>query len=109
MTEWREFKKEEFERDPILEEEYNKMLPVKLSADIIRFRKRRGLTQSQLAMYAGTSQSAISRLESGEYLGISVRNLKKIADIMGIKMEIRFYQPGEKENINISSLKRTTG
>lgn len=48
MTEWSEFKEEEFKRDPLLKKEYNKMLPVRLAADIIRFRKRKGMKQAQL-------------------------------------------------------------
>lgn len=56
-------------------------------AAIIEKRIERGLTQKMLAQKLGTKQSAISRLESGGY-NPSFSFLKKIADVMGLKLRI---------------------
>lgn len=52
-----------------------------IARNIIRRRKRLGLTQKELAELMNTTQSVISRLESGNQ-NISVRNLKAIADVL---------------------------
>jgi transcriptional regulator with XRE-family HTH domain len=38
----------------------------------------------------GTSQQAISRLESGEYEGFTLKTLEKIAEVTGTRVEIKF-------------------
>ena len=54
---------------------------------IIRKRIEKGFTQAQLARKIGTKQSAISRLESGNY-NPTLEVLKKVADALGSKIEI---------------------
>jgi len=55
-----------------LEEEFN------LARELIAARTRAGLTQSELALRMGTSQSVIARLESGAQLP-SVKTLLRFA------------------------------
>ena len=49
-----------------------------------------GLTQTQLARLAGTTQSAISRLEDGDYDRHSLAMLERIAAALHRRVEVRF-------------------
>ena len=49
-----------------------------------------GLTQTQLAKLAGTTQSVISRLEDGDYDRHSLATLERIAAAPGCWVEVRF-------------------
>jgi ribosome-binding protein aMBF1 (putative translation factor) len=60
-------------------------------ADLVfRAREAAGLTQAQLAAKIGTTQSVVSRLEDADYRGHSLPMLKRIADALGMRLEIRF-------------------
>jgi transcriptional regulator with XRE-family HTH domain len=61
---------------------------------IYRARTRAGLTQQELAELVGTTQSVISRLEDADYHGHSVAMLRRIAEALGQRLEIRFV-PGK--------------
>lgn len=61
-----------------------------LPAKIAQMRKAAGLTQEAFARWVNMPQSAISRLENPTYEGHTVKTLRKIADAMGMKLEIRF-------------------
>jgi predicted transcriptional regulator len=56
--------------------------------EIIAARQERHLTQKELAELAGTKQSNISRLESGDY-NPTLEFLNKIARALGKKLEVR--------------------
>jgi DNA-binding XRE family transcriptional regulator len=64
------------------------------NADVARkiydLRTKAGLTQSGLAKLVGTSTSAISRLEDGDYEGHSLAMLRRIASALNKRVEIRF-------------------
>lgn len=49
-----------------------------------------GLTQTQLAKLAGTTQSVISRLEDGDYDKHSLAMLERIAAALHRRVEVRF-------------------
>jgi len=49
-----------------------------------------GLTQSQLARLAGTTQSVISRLEDGDYDRHSLATLERIAAALDRRVEVHF-------------------
>ncbi len=55
---------------------------------VIKYRKKMNLTQKELAKRVKTSQSAISRLESGEYTGFTLFFLTKLAKALNAKFEI---------------------
>lgn len=63
---------------------------LRLAMKIAELRKKKGLTQQELAKLMGTSQQAISRIESGEYEGFSLRTLEKIAEATGMRVKIDF-------------------
>jgi transcriptional regulator with XRE-family HTH domain len=58
-------------------------------AQIIALRKRRGMTQAELARRAGLSPSSISRLERrGHFRELDL--LRRIADVFGARLVVRF-------------------
>jgi DNA-binding XRE family transcriptional regulator len=63
---------------------------LKLAMKIAKLREKKGLSQQQLAKLMGTSQQAVSRIESGEYEGFTLRTLEKIAEATGTKVKIEF-------------------
>ena len=65
-----------------------------LALTIARLREKRGLNQKELARRMGTSERAISRLESGEYEGFSLKSLEKIAEATGTRLKIEFVPEG---------------
>lgn len=52
-------------------------------------RTKAGLTQSQLAKLVGTKQPVISQLEDADYRGHSLTMLRRIAEALGKRLEIR--------------------
>ncbi len=73
-----------------------------VTMDAIRFgrgiralRRRRGWRQSDLALAAGVSRAAVSRIEIGRGDRLTVRNLDAIAAAAGAGVEIRLSWNGE--------------
>ena len=63
-------------------------------------RKAAGLTQRDLARLIGTKQPVISQLENADYQGHSLSMLKRIADALDQRLEIRFVAKGaEPESV----------
>ncbi len=63
---------------------------LKLALKIAELREKKGLSQKALARLMGTSQQAISRIESGEYEGFTLKTLEKIAEATGMRVKIEF-------------------
>ncbi len=61
-----------------------------LARKIYELREQAGLTQACLAKLVGTSESVISRLEDSDYQGHSLMMLRRIAEAVGKRVEIRF-------------------
>lgn len=61
-----------------------------ISRMIYDAREAAKLTQKQLADRVGTTQSMISRLESADYNGHSLDMLRRIAEALERKLELRF-------------------
>lgn len=59
-------------------------------------RKKAGLSQKELADRIGTTQSAVSRLESTEYEGHSLTILERVAEALDLKLEIGFRPKSEQ-------------
>jgi len=88
------------------EEEANLEVAVK----IYDLRKKTGLTQKQLAGLIGTSPSVISRLEDADYQGHSLAMLRRIAEALGKRVEIRFVSINpEKGKKKVAAKKTTSG
>ena len=63
---------------------------LKMAMKIAELREKKGLSQQQLAKLMGTSQQAISRIESGEYDGFTLKTLEKIAEATGMRVKVEF-------------------
>ena len=61
-----------------------------IARKIRRLREAAGLSQRDLAQRVGTSASAICRLEDADYQGHSLSMLRRIAAVLGKRIEIRF-------------------
>ncbi len=57
---------------------------------IYEMRTQAGLTQRQLAAKLKTSPSVVRRLEDADYEGHSLAMLRRIAEVLGKRIEIRF-------------------
>lgn len=78
-------------RDKEASDEYDNLeVLYNIKREIIRLRTEEKLSQAELAEKVGTKQSAISRLEAGEY-NPTIGFLSKIATSLGKKIEIKFY------------------
>lgn len=60
-----------------------------IAKEVIEARMKSGLSQENLALLMGTSQSAIARLESGSSLP-SIRTLAKFAEATNTQIQIQF-------------------
>lgn len=76
---------ESLEREARVQEELARLRLVHL---IARMREESGLTQAELAKLMGTTQSVISRLESGDYNSLTIDTLLKAAAATGHRLRI---------------------
>jgi len=78
-------------KDPEFRAHYQEeRLALMLAMKIAKLREKKGLSQQQLAKLMGTSQQAISRIESGEYEGFTFKTLEKLAEATGTQLKIEF-------------------
>jgi DNA-binding XRE family transcriptional regulator len=71
-------------------------LALELAQKISQLRKQQNLTQAELAERMGTSQQAVSRIESGTYEGFSIKTLEKVAAATHTRLAIDFYSTGNR-------------
>lgn len=77
--------------DAAREEAYEEeIINAEIARKIYDLRVKAGLTQQELADRVGTSKSAICRLEDADYEGHSLSMLKRIAEALDKRVEIRF-------------------
>lgn len=75
-------------KDPEIKAGYDALEPeYKLIEQLISYRLKKGYSQAQLAKKLNTKQSAISRLESGNY-NPSLEFLNKVSTALGCKLTI---------------------
>ena len=75
--------------NPKVRAEYDALAPeFEIAAELLRARLRAGLSQTELAVRMGTSQSAVARLESGDTLP-STKTLLRYAQATGSKVRVR--------------------
>jgi ribosome-binding protein aMBF1 (putative translation factor) len=60
-----------------------------VASEMLAARSRAGLTQEAVATRMGTSKSVVSRLESAGKHAPSIASLKRYAEAVGCKIEIR--------------------
>lgn len=89
-------------QDMVAEESSN----LDIATLIYNARRGAGLTQKQLAECARTTQPVIARMENADYDGHSLSMLRRIADALGLKVEIKMvprraegYRPGFIEEV----------
>jgi DNA-binding XRE family transcriptional regulator len=66
---------------------------------IYTLRKRAGLTQQQLAKLVGTTTSVICRLEDADYQGHSLAMLRRVANALNKRVELRFVNANRKPSV----------
>ncbi len=87
MKSFKNFKKKAL-RDKALKKAYDELaLEFAIAKMVIERRLEEGITQSELADRVGTKQSAISRLESGNY-NPSLSFLMKVAEALDLKLVV---------------------
>lgn len=86
---WQKIKKELL-KDSEVKMEYDRLDPeYKLIGQIIKKRIEKGISQKQMAKKMNTKQSALSRLESGNY-NPTLKFLNKVAKALDSKLVIGF-------------------
>ena len=82
---------EEQLRDPGFAERFDRAGQAwEVALQLASLREKAGLSQKELAQLVGTTQQQISRLESPSYEGHSLRMLRKVAEALHSRVEIRF-------------------
>jgi ribosome-binding protein aMBF1 (putative translation factor) len=66
------------------------VLNAQVAVMIYEARTKAKLTQQQLAAMASTTQPVIARLEDADYEGHSLTMLRRIAEALGQRVELRF-------------------
>lgn len=75
--------------NPEVQAEYDRLAPeFEIANELVRARERAGLSQAEVALRMGTSQSVVARLESGQTLP-STRTLLRFAQATGSKMRVQ--------------------
>jgi transcriptional regulator with XRE-family HTH domain len=86
-------------KDPAVEEECDaRAEEFALLDELLRARRRAGLTQAEVAARMGTKTPAVARLEAGggsQRHSPSVATLRRYAEAVGCRLEIRLRSPRE--------------
>jgi len=69
--------------------EYGKQLEI--AYQILQLRKKRKMSQAELAKIIGTKQSNIARIETGQQ-NFTIEILHKIASVFGCELEVKFIK-----------------
>lgn len=75
-------------------------LAVEIGHAITALRAQRRMSQSELAERMGTKQQTISRLESGEYEGYTLKTLMKLADATKTELVVQF-KPVRRQKVKV--------
>jgi len=96
MSNFKDFLKEQFEKDKDFEKGfYQELEKARIAVEIASFREQAGLTQKELAQKVGTSQSAIARMENAGYQNYSLRTLRKIAEVLDLELVVSLREKGK--------------
>jgi transcriptional regulator with XRE-family HTH domain len=80
-----------------------------LGNDLVReARRRAGLTQSDLAARAGTTQSAIARFESGRP-DVSLNDVIRLVRLCGFDLEVAIVPPDDSDRAQAERLAVLSG
>jgi DNA-binding transcriptional regulator YiaG len=82
---------EEYRKSPEFRKAYDEeVAKLRIAHQIEKLRKKRGLTQSELARKLKTTQQTVSRFEDTQNLQFSVRTLTRIAAALRSRLCIHF-------------------
>jgi len=70
----------------------------KLAKNIIKFRKRKGLSQEKLAKLAGINRGTVAYYENDENAKSYIDNLYAISKVLGVKIENLLETNNQDEN-----------
>ncbi len=85
---------EEWSKEPAYRDEFERLGPeFELARALIEARTMAGLTQAELALRMGTTQSVIARLESGR-VQPTTATLQRLARATGTRLRIAFESVG---------------
>lgn len=90
---WRRFEDRLREdlRDPQFRRAFEKERKrLRIALQMAEIRRKKRLSQKDLARRMGTSQQVISRLESGDYDGYTLKTLEKFAQATGSRLVVEF-------------------
>lgn len=77
-------------KNPEFKEQYDKYgKQLEVAYQILELRRKKGISQAQLAKKIGTKQSNVARMEAGQQ-NFSVDILEKIAEALGLDLNISF-------------------
>jgi transcriptional regulator with XRE-family HTH domain len=80
-----------------------------LGNDLVReARKRAGLTQAELAARAGTTQSALARLESGRP-AVSLADVLRLVRLCGLDLEVALVPLDDSDRAQAERLRGLSG
>jgi transcriptional regulator with XRE-family HTH domain len=102
---------EEQLKDPDFAERFRKAGEAwDVALQIAALREDSGLSQAELAKRVGTSQQQISRLESPNYEGHSLRMLRRVAEVLGADVKVKIYRqkPSKKRAVAEGGAKYTS-
>ena len=89
MSNWKKIKKEIL-KDVEVKKIYDELeVEYQIIGDMVDLRNKKKMTQKELALKMNTSQSALSRFESGSIRNPSLDFLKKIAQGLEVKLSVR--------------------
>jgi transcriptional regulator with XRE-family HTH domain len=80
-----------------IQEYEEEVLNAEIARKVYDLRTSAGISQRELAKRVGTSASAICRLEASDYEGHSLYMLKRIAEALDRRIEIRFVPVRRKQ------------
>lgn len=70
--------------------------------ELVKHRKRRGLSQADVSRIARLSQPYLARLEAGEITNPELKTLVRAATALGLRLKLRLEE-GEDEAMSLSS------
>ncbi|MCH8824625.1 MAG: helix-turn-helix transcriptional regulator [Planctomycetes bacterium] len=73
-----------------------------IAEQVYEARTERSITQTELAVLIGTSQSAVARVENADYDGHSIRTLVKIANALKFHVQFNLAKEEDERPIQVS-------
>ena len=80
-----------------------------IALQIASLRNEAGMSQTELAKKAGTTQQQISRLESPSYEGHSLSMLRRVAEVLGAKVYVQIQRNRSTEQAAVVESKARYG